>query len=234
MKKQITILAIVFAFVTYAKAQTPSVTAADAQKVVQEYFKQLNAMKLSQSADAVVALLASDFILVNGDGQVKNLEQFKKELDGKIENAALITNYAFFSKIENVVKAIVEGSIANVTVTSVVKYNGGDGIKSHTEINNFVLKKGGSLKIACIQVALTISKEEAAAVTAAQKEALGQAIAIGEAQLQKENEKLSSINEFQIGRTQEEKDEQLRDQHKVIQDLQNQINEWKGELSKMQ
>lgn len=233
MKKQITLFTILIAFATFANAQTPSVTAEDAQKVVQEYFKQINAMKLSQSADGVIALLASDFILINGNGDIENLAQFKKDLDSRIENAALISNYAYFGKIENVVKIIVDGSIASVTVTSVVKGNNGDGIISHTEINSFVLKKGSSLKIVCLQVSLTVSKEEEAAATEAQKEALRVAIADAESQLITENKKLDSINEFEIGRTQEKKDEQLRKQNKVIQDLENQINEWKAELIKM-
>ena len=46
--------------------------------------------------------------------------------------------------------------------------------------------------------------------------------------------KLNRINQFQIGRSQSEKNRQLRDQKEIISNLENEINELKNELDSIE
>src|SRR4051812_35566215 len=105
MKKVITTVMLFVAAFFISNAQTTDET----MKVIQDYYKQLNSLRQSQSTDGIMALTTDDFIFIDRLGKVKSPPEYKKGIDGIIESLALNNNYSLFYKIDQTWKTIVDG-----------------------------------------------------------------------------------------------------------------------------
>lgn len=143
MKKTIALLFILTSSFAFAQVKPSD----EPLKVVQEFVKQSNALKQTQSSDGVIALLSSDCISFDDNGNVETVQQTKKQIDEIIEGAALNPNFTYFIKIDEVIKIFMDGNTAIIICKMAMKYNGGDGIVSQPEIDTFILQKKGDWKI---------------------------------------------------------------------------------------
>ncbi|MCX6291249.1 MAG: hypothetical protein NT126_05745 [Bacteroidetes bacterium] len=143
MKKAITLLFILISSFAFAQVKPSD----EPLKVIQEFVKQSNSLKQTQSSDGVINLLSADCISFDDNGNTESVQQIKKQLDDIIEGAALNPNFTYFIKIDEVIKTFVEGNTAIIICKVVVKYNSGAGIVSQPEIDTFILQKKGEWKI---------------------------------------------------------------------------------------
>lgn len=135
--KQLTIIALFLnSFIVSAQSNS------EPQKVVQEYYKQLNGLPKNQEPDKIIELLTEDFSKLEFTDSLENSSQFKETLGDIIENNSLRPYTIKFYKVIQTTKKIVDSaySIIICMVSPRGTAEGLDGLDIY-ENHTFVLKK---------------------------------------------------------------------------------------------